>query len=161
MDIKFEKKEIEHLKGILKYHPDGENAVSIISELMDIQELAGRLKYPINTFGELQKQLGEKKELKIGDTSMPFSETRKKIPAYYFPITCEEDLMDKASELLENSRLNAEPQFVPAEEISVENAPPLPKELLHFRYQAEIPATGSKGMNIEDVIKLSKSGEVK
>lgn len=153
MDTKFDREEIKRLKGILKYHPQGDNAISVISELMDVQELANRIKYPINTFGELLKQIGEQEELKVGENKVIFKDIKDKIPAYYFPITCEEDFMDKTAELMGQNQDDSDFKVHPVgEEISVENAPRLPRELIEFKYSGEIPASGSKGFKIEDIV---------
>lgn len=152
METKFNKTEIEQLKGILKYHPRGNDAISVISELMDIQELANRVKYPINTFGELLNQMDEQKEFKVGEFNVIFKDMRSRIPAYYFPITCEEDFMDKSAELMGMNKQEGDVgEHLAGEEISVKNAPPMPREFLSRKYSGAIPENGAMGFNYEEL----------
>lgn len=162
MDIKLDKKKVEQLKGMLKYHPEGERAGSIMSELMDIQEISNRVKYPINTFRQLQEQLGGSKEMAVGGNSIPLAEMKSRIPAYYFPITCEEDFMDKAAELMKANQPTAEaerPMECCGEEISVENAPQIPKGLREFRFKGNIPECGFMGYKLAEILPGSQSKE--
>jgi len=164
MTIKFEPDDIERLKSMLENQP---KALSAVSGLMVMQDLANNIKYPINCFGDIQRQLGKEETMTLDGQKFSMPELKVMIPAYYFPITCEEDFFDKAAELMKVST-EMRPEQMPhemllfqGEEMPIEMAPPIPPEIAMLKAPSEIPASGQYGVTIEEVerMKAKKGGE--
>lgn len=96
----FAAKEVEKLRDILKFHPDGHIFRKTIEDLMDLQDLSNNLNYPMNSISDLERQLGTDKTISVGEKSIKISDIGSQIPAYYFPIASEKDFFSKASELM-------------------------------------------------------------
>lgn len=166
MTIRFEPQDIERLKGMLRYHPQGQETISAISGLMILQDLANELKYPINCFSELVKQVGEEKSITVEGRELKVAELKAAMPAYYFPITCEEDFFDKAAELMKVSpallaeQMPYEEMPFEGEEVSSEMAPPVPPEIAMLKPPSEIPSSGFVGVTREEVEREKAKREV-
>jgi hypothetical protein len=168
--IKLEQKDIEKLKEMLKYHPDSQRVVSAISGLMTMQDLANELKYPINSFGDLVRQLGEDRIISISDKEMKLVDLKAVMPAYYFPIVSEENFFDKASELMKarpemlleqipGSMMQSEQMLRIGEEVSPGMAPPIPPDLEKFK-PSQIPPRGFVGLRKDEVERMRARKEV-
>lgn len=89
---------------VLRQHPDVEEIVRAV------KQVSANAKYPINTFDELAKAMGgEDATVTFRGRSMKVAEARRFIPAYYFPIGSEDDLVAKISDLQERARVGAPP----------------------------------------------------
>jgi hypothetical protein len=70
-----------------------------------IHELSHECEYPITSYGDFIKKTG-KKEIFIADKTVVLQDCAylkcliRTIPAYYFPISNQDDFVDKAKELL-------------------------------------------------------------
>lgn len=164
MTIQFEPQDIERLKRMIQYDPEAEKALSAISGLLIVQDLANTLTYPINCFSDLVKQIGEGKAFTVGERELRVGELKATVPAYYFPITCEEDFFDKTAELMKEGPEAMLPEPIPVEEgeeISPEMAPPTPPELEKLKPPSEIPASGFVGVERDEVEKEVERGKAK
>jgi len=164
MTIKFEAEDIERLKSMLENQP---HALSAVSGLMVMQDMANNLQYPINCFGDIQRQLGKEEKITIEGQKFSLNQFKAMVPAYYFPITCEEDFFDKAAELMKVST-EMMPEQIPyekllfeGEEMPIEMGPPIPPEIAMLEAPSEIPASGQYGVTREEVekMKAKKRGE--
>lgn len=154
MTIEFEPEDIERLKKMTQYDPEAEKALSTITGLMIMQDLANTLTYPINCFSDLAREVGKEKTFTIGERELRIGDLKATVPAYYFPITCEEDFFDKAAELMKEGPEAMQPEPIPfeeGEEISVEMVPPMPPELASYKTPSKRPASGFVGVTREEV----------
>jgi hypothetical protein len=127
MPINFGKDEIKELKKILARNPAAQNALEAHALL---SELGDSLRYPINSSGELMKQLVGKK-LDIGDQPINAEQYIKKVPKFYFPIASKEDFIEKMDEIF--SPEGEEESFEKGDEIPIEKAPPFPDALKNIK----------------------------
>ena len=151
MTIKFEPEDIERLKSMLENQP---HALSAVSGLMVMQDMANNLKYPINCFGDIQRQLDREETMTLEGQKFSMPELKAMIPAYYFPITCEEDFFDKSAELMKVST-DMMPEQMPyegllfeGEEMPIERPPPIPPEIAMLEAPSEMPASGEYGVTM-------------
>jgi hypothetical protein len=154
--IEFEPQDIERLKKMTQYDPEAEKALSKITGLLIMQDLANTLTYPINCFSDLAREIGEGKTFTIGERELRIGDLKATVPAYYFPITCEEDFFDKAAELMKEGPEAMQPEPIAieeGEEVSPEMAPPIPPEITMLKPPSEIPSRGFVGVTREEVEK--------
>lgn len=82
------------INRLLQAHPDLHETIGLVKQLNQTA------KYPINNFEDLGKALGgENATFTFRGRSMTMSEAKAAIPAYYFPIASESDLMTKMADL--------------------------------------------------------------
>lgn len=112
MVIKFKREEIDYLKKSLS---DQQQAIGILELFSAVTERYQALEYPITSFGDFFKKLSKgegpikklsEEEISIGKEVLKIDGLKRLIPAYYFPISNKEDLVDKLRELFQNLRSN-------------------------------------------------------
>jgi hypothetical protein len=165
MPMRFESQDIEKLKGLLKYHPEGKKAENVITCLMDLQDLANNLRYPINSFSDFEKQLGSNQTVKFGEVQIKLSDIRPKVHAYYFPIPSEENFFEKVSEMMKWNTATVTQNVGTTKgeinlsligyEVSPSMAPPIPEALVQLmREMVPVNTPGSCGFGLrEDELK--------
>ena len=141
MVIRFEKEEIAFLKELLS---EQQQAIGVLEFVSTVTEMYKELEYPLTNFNDFIKKLSKreglikklsKQEISIGKEVLKIERLKRSIPAYYFPISNNEDFEDKATELYSKStsqfNLNMRNYYqVPKEQqIPPEQIPPLPDEL--------------------------------
>jgi hypothetical protein len=67
--------------------------------MQDLREFAARATYPIRDHAELGRLLAEGQSLTVRGRVLPADEALALIPAYYFPIGSEADLVSKLADL--------------------------------------------------------------
>lgn len=155
MPVKFSPEDVERLKELLKLHPEGGSVANVLSDMMIVQDLANKLKYPINSMRDLVEQLGPERIIERAGVKMKAEELRGVIPAYYFPITSEEDFFDKASELI-RQQPGLEPVGKTPEKgglLPIEKAPAIPNAVLRFKAPSPLAEGGFIGYTEEEVEK--------
>jgi hypothetical protein len=80
------------INRLLQAHPDLHETIGLLKQVNQ------SAKYPINSFDDLAKALGGETFTFRGRT-MTMAEAKEAIPAYYFPIGSESDLMTKMADL--------------------------------------------------------------
>lgn len=167
MSSQFTPEDVERMKAILRFHPQGDEVESSLSDMMAAQDLANQLKYPINSFSDLVKQLGSEKVVKFGGDEIKVKDLRSRIPAYYIPITSPEDFMDKSAELIKQHRWSVRitpetPGIGEGRSMPLNQAPALPEEILRLKAPSTVPAERAIGYRKEDVDRmLSTGGEIR
>lgn len=82
------------INRLLQAHPDLHESIGLVKQLNQ------KAKYPINNFEDLAKALGgDNATFTFRGRTMTMSEAKAAIPAYYFPIASETDLMTKMADL--------------------------------------------------------------
>ncbi len=152
MPINFEPEEIERMKNLLEFAPQGREVIdSAISNFREIEKIAGSVKFPINSFAELAEQIGPQGTIKFGGKEMSLADLKREIPSYYFPMISEDDFFDKASELLRQKLPILKEQEDVGEQVSARMAPPEPPELKRVPLPAEIPPSGFIGIRMDEI----------
>jgi hypothetical protein len=130
MSKSFDKKDLEDLVEILMdYYPSAKKTIDV---LLEIQQWAKKLNYPINSFSDLARQ-AQKNPITIEDKEADFANIKGVMPAYYFPIASFENLMEKAYEIIKLGQkqpaLMTQPSFpgVGPEFMPVPPSPPHPE----------------------------------
>jgi hypothetical protein len=147
----FEPKEAEKLKSLLQNHPNGAVAGKAITQLMNLQDLSNNLKYPINSFSDLEKQLGPDKMIKIESKETKLSDLKSKIPVNQFPIVSNEDFFAKASALMKIKEGSINKPW--GIEITTKG-PPLPKALLQMKPPEQMSSDRVSGLTADQLKKL-------
>jgi hypothetical protein len=94
------------MKTLLKYHPQVAQAVAAVTAV------TAKAKFPIHSFQELQEAMGGGETIEFGGRSFSMAELEQHVPAYYFPISNENDLIAKVGDLAK--RMPAEQGGAPA-----------------------------------------------
>jgi hypothetical protein len=87
----FQPEDLRLLNLILPLYPD------VVDVIRAAKHAVARVKYPVQSFDELAAALGDGVTLAGG--SLGLAEARRLLPAYYFPISSEEDLIAKVADL--------------------------------------------------------------
>jgi hypothetical protein len=82
------------VERVLDQHPEVREVICLV------KRVAQRARFPIAGIDELAEALGgEGSSVLLGGRTMTAGEWRRRVPAYYFPIHSEEDLIAKVSDL--------------------------------------------------------------
>jgi hypothetical protein len=81
-----------------------------------IKKVGAGTKYPVNSFDDLADALGgDKATIMFGGRTVTMAEARNLVPAYYFPIGSERDLVAKISDLRSRSPLGTASAQAPSQ----------------------------------------------
>jgi flavin-dependent dehydrogenase len=93
------------LKKLFINHPESaktiKEAAKVIETLSTLKEISEGLEYPITNFSDLIKKI-TREGISIGKKTVNQTDLKSIIPAYYFPISTKEDLVDKVAELFQD-----------------------------------------------------------
>jgi hypothetical protein len=82
------------INQVLRHHPRAADLIRLV------RRIATSATYPITSFTALSDALGgDEATISFGGRDWPLAELRRMIPAYYFPIASEDDLVAKLVEL--------------------------------------------------------------
>jgi hypothetical protein len=92
--IKFTNEDWSLLNRIMDLHPEFREIATIV------KRVTASCKFPINSFDDLAEGLGgEDASIAFRGRSMTVGQIRKMVPAYYFPIATDRDLIAKLGEM--------------------------------------------------------------
>ena len=122
LDEPFQAEDLRLINLILPHYPD------VIDVIRAVKHAIARVTYPVQTFEELAAAIGSST---FAGGSFSLTEAQRLLPASYFPITSEEDLVAKVADLrAQAASLAALPGeedvtwIVPAEAAPAESRPP-------------------------------------
>ncbi len=94
MADEFEEKDLPLLNPVLANHPGVREPASLV------KQISARAKFPIEGLDDLAASLGgPDATFNLGGRTISLAEAREFIPAYYFPISSERDLITKLSDI--------------------------------------------------------------
>jgi hypothetical protein len=85
-------------------------AANDLHEVSLVLQAMPQLTFPINSAGELLDALGKGKTFKIVGLDVDPARMIKYMPAYYFPIASQENLVEKMAELIRDNRRHVDKQ---------------------------------------------------
>jgi len=90
----FELEDFEVVNRVLPHFPEVQQAIHVVRRVSDQTE------YPIDSFRELAAALGgPDTHIRYRDKRLTLRQVARLIPAYYFPITSQEDLAEKIADI--------------------------------------------------------------
>ena len=90
----FTAQDLPMLNRLIGLHPDFQETAAVV------RQVTTNAKYPINSFDDLAETLGgEQATLTIRGRATTLAELRGLVPAYYFPIGSERDLVAKIADM--------------------------------------------------------------
>jgi len=95
--------QIPHIKG--RPHVGAHD----LRELLPVLKVLPALTFPVHSAGELLDQLGQGTKHTIRGIAVDPARMIKYMPAYYFPLTSNENLIEKMAELVRNNRRQINP----------------------------------------------------
>jgi hypothetical protein len=120
------------INAFLKLHPQVAEAVAIASSLV------GKVHFPVNSFQDLTDAMGgPQTAVQFGGRSFTLAEIECQVPAYYFPIANENDLVAKLGDLSKRmpSTVASTPPLIPAT-ASAPSIPPLSTRAIEEIYKS-------------------------
>jgi hypothetical protein len=117
----FQPEDLRLINLILPHYPD------VVDVIRAVKQAAARVRYPVQNYEELVTALGD---VALAGSPLGRAEAQRLLPAYYFPISSEEDLIAKVADLrAQAGALAALPsmgdvEWVPPAETPPENSRP-------------------------------------
>src|SRR5438046_1813126 len=112
--------ELRIMNAFLKHHPQVAEAITVARTVVE------KVRFPINSFQDLTDAMGgAQSAVEFGGRSFTLAELECQVPAYYFPIANENDLIAKMGDL--SNRLpsvGTVPTLIPATAIRESLDPP-------------------------------------
>lgn len=94
MNTKFTADDLNLITNTLAIHPE------VLETLNIVKSVTSKAKFPINSYDDLAETLGgEDIAITFRGRQMTLREIKKLVPAYYFPISSEKDLIAKVRDL--------------------------------------------------------------
>jgi hypothetical protein len=92
---KHDTQEKDKMLEMIKNYP---RESKVVETLLEIQKLADELKFPIHSFSELSKEMGDKL-VTVANRTFKIQELKEMIPSYYFPFASKQNFIEKAEEI--------------------------------------------------------------
>lgn len=128
---------------ILQMHPEVDEVIRAV------RQVSARAKYPIQSFDELSHAMGgDEAAVTFRGQQMAVRDIRRLIPAYYFPIGSEQDLIAKVSDLQSRTGQREPPA-------DVHRAPNIKIEWAQAREKPE--GANRPNISIEEVLAHAKA----
>ncbi|TCK75050.1 hypothetical protein [Acidipila rosea] len=130
---------------LMQAHPDLQDTIAVV------KQVNAKGKYPIDNFDELAKTMGgEHASITFRGRTLTMADARNVIPAYYFPIHSEADLLAKMADLSKS--------MPPA--TAALKTPPLEHSIKLMEATAVKPEHISPPhMNVEEIFKTASFGK--
>lgn len=130
----------------MQVHPDLQDTLAVV------KQVNAKGKYPIENFDALAQAMGgDKASITFRGRTLTMADARNVIPAYYFPIQSESDLLAKMADLSKG--------LPPASPATTLKTPPLESSIKLMEASAVKPTVAMPKMDVDEIIKKASFGQ--